>query len=72
METVLEVIRNSVSSDGFPTKPLIPVTPPPQEIQAERLFFEDDDPNWGYHEEHMFDDGGEGVGTEGDPEAEED
>jgi len=70
METVLEVIRDSISSDGL--QPPIPVAPPPHGIQEEGLFLEDDDPDWGYQEEQTFDDGGEGAGIEGDLEAEDD
>jgi hypothetical protein len=70
METVLEVIRASISSDGVPAErePLTRVTP----LQEERLFFEDDDPNWEHHEEQVFDDRGEGAGIEGDLEAGDD
>ena len=71
METVLEVIRNSISSDGVPAEPLNHITLPPQTTQEERLFLEDDDQNWDYHEEHVFDDSGEGAGIEGDLEAED-
>jgi len=72
METVLEVIRDSVSTDGFPVELSAHVTPPPQAIQEERLFLEDDDPNWDHREGEAFDDGGEGAGVEGDLEAEDD
>ena len=73
METVLEVIRDSISSEGVPTETLTHATPPSQVIRGEeRLFLEDDGPNWDYHEEQIFDDGGEGAGTEGDLEAEGD
>ena len=71
METVLEVIRDSISSNEVPAEPLDHSMPPPQAIQDERLFLEDDDQNWDYHEEQVFDDGGEGAGIEGDLEAED-
>ena len=70
MGAVLEVIRDSISSDRVPAEPLTRLTPA-QEIQGERLFLEGDDPSWYYHEEQVFDDGGDGVGIEGDLEAEE-
>ena len=71
MESVLEVIRDSIASDGLQlAEPPIPVGSP-QGIQEGGLFLEDDDPGWGYHEEQTFDDGGEGAGIEGDLEAEE-
>jgi len=73
METVLEVIRDSISSDGLQlAEPPIPVASPPQGVQEEGLFLEDDDPGWGYHKEQAFDDRGEGAGIEGDLEAEDD
>ena len=74
METVLEVIRDSISSDGVLVEPPTHVTLPPQATQEETLFSfpEDDDPNWRYHEEQGFDDGGEGAGIEGDLETEDD
>ena len=71
METVLEVIRDSISSDRLPAEPLNHFMPPLQTIQDERLFLEDDDQNWDYHEEQTFDDSGEGAGIEGDLEAED-
>jgi len=72
MEAVLEVIRASISSSGVPAEALNNVTPPPQAIQDERLFLEDDDQNWDYHEQQVFFDNGEGTGVEGDLEAEDD
>lgn len=72
METVLEVIRDSVSSDGFLAELPTHVASPPQSTQEERLFLEDDDTNWDSRQEEVFDDGGEGAGVEGDLEAEED
>ena len=71
MGAVLEVIRDSISSDGAPVEPLA-CTTHPQGTQGEGLFLEDDDPNWYYHEEQVFDDGGDGAGIEGDLEAEDD
>ena len=73
METVLEVVRNSLSTDTdeVPTEPLTHATPPSQAIQGERLFLEDVDLNWDYHEEQVFDDTGQGAGIEGDLEAED-
>jgi len=72
MDTVLEVIRASISSSRVPAEALNHLAPPPQTIQDERLFLEDDDQNWGYHEEQVFFDNGEGTGVEGDLEAEDD
>jgi len=71
METVLEVIRDSISSDRVPAESLTRITPVPQGIQEERLFLEGDDPDWDYHQGQVFDDGGEGAGIEGDLEAED-
>jgi hypothetical protein len=70
MGDVLEVIRDSVTSDGTPAESLIPAIP--QEAHGERLFLDDDDSNWGYYEEQAFHDGGEGAGIEGDLETEDD
>ena len=73
MEAVLDVIRDSISSESRvpadSAEPLTCITP--RGIQGERLFLDDDDPNWEYHEEQVFDDGGEGAGIEGDLEAED-
>jgi hypothetical protein len=70
MDTVLEVIHESISSDGVPATLPTRAMPSPQVIQQERLFIEDDDPNWSYHEQ-VFDDNGEGTGIEGDLEEED-
>ena len=72
METVLEVIRDSISSDGVLAEPLTHIEPSPHTTQEERLFLEDDDPGWEHSEQHVFDDGGEGAGIDGDLEAEDD
>ena len=72
MDTVLEVIHESISSGGVPAAPPTRAMPPLRVIQEERLFIEDDDPNWDYHDGQVFDDDGEGVGIEGDLEAEDD
>ena len=74
IDTVLEVIRNAISADGIPAEPPTTVTTtlPPPAIQEERLFLEDDDINWAYHEEPLFDDTGDGAGIEGDLELEDD
>ena len=69
METVLEVIRDAIPTDGAQGERL---TRAADGIQEERLFLEDDDPSRDDHEEEVFDDGGEGVGIEGDLEAEDD
>jgi len=72
METVLEVIRDSISFHRIPAESLTRITPPSQAIQEEMLFLEGDDPDWDYHQGQAFDDGGEGAGIEGDLEAEDD
>jgi hypothetical protein len=72
METVLEVIRDSITSNEVPAESSDQVVPPPQAIQGERLFLEDDDQNLDYHEEQIFDDTGEGAGIEGDLETADD
>ena len=72
MDTVLAVIRDSIPHNGAPAESTIRTTPPPQVTRGEGLFLEDDDPNWDYHEEQVFDDGGEGTGIEGDLEADDD
>lgn len=72
METVLDVIRDSISTEGVSVELLTNLTPPPQPVQEQRLFLEEDDLNWDYREEHIFDDVGEGTGVEGDLEVEDD
>lgn len=74
IDTVLEVIRNAISADGIPAEPPASVTAtlPPPAIQEERLFLEEDDISWAYHEEPLFDDTGDGAGIEGDLELEDD
>lgn len=66
MDSVLEVIHGSISSEGVPAAPPTRAMPSLQVVQEERLFIEDDDPGWNYHEEQAFDDHGEGAGIEGD------
>lgn len=66
MDTVLEVIHESISSDGVPAALPTGAMPSLQVIQEERLFIEDDDPGWNHQEEQVFDDNGEGAGIEGD------
>ena len=70
IDAVLEVIRNAISAAEPPTS--VTATLPPPAMQEERLFLEDDDINWAYNEEPLFDDTGEGAGIEGDLELEED
>jgi len=72
MDTVLNIVRNSISTDGVPVELPTNFTPPPQPMQEERLFLEEDYPNWDYQEEQVFDNVGEGAGIEGDLEAEDD
>ena len=73
MDAVLGVIRDSISTDGALAKSSTHAAlPPPSEgMLEERLFLEEDDLTWEYHEEPIFDDGGEGAGIEGDLEAED-
>ena len=71
METVLNVVRNSISADKVPAELPAHAKLPPQALQEERLFLEDDI-DWEYHGEQIFDDTGEGAGVEGDLEEGED
>lgn len=72
METVLNAVRDSISTSGISATLLTNVPQPPQQMQEERLFLEEDGSNWGFQEEQVFDDVGEGAGIEGDLEAEDD
>lgn len=72
MGAVLDVVRDSILTDGVSVELSSNDTLPPQPMQDERLFLEEDDLTWGYQEEQVFDDAGEGAGTEGDLEGEDD
>lgn len=71
METVLDLVRDSISTDGVSVELPTNFTLPPQLMQEESLFLKEDDLNWAYQEEQVFDDVGEGAGIEGDLEAED-
>jgi hypothetical protein len=72
MDAVLGVIRDSISADGVPAESSTHAAPPsPQAMSEEKLFLEEDDITWDYHDEQLFDDTGEGAGIEGDLEAED-
>ena len=72
MEAVLEVVRDSISTQGVSAALQVNDKRSPQPMQEERLFLEEEDLNWDYQEEQTLDDAGEGAGIEGDLEAEED